>query len=220
VTSADDDQHGHDHGGERGGERGGGHGHGHATPPDSPAAYVERLEAELVERGLLDVRALDDLMATYFAEHGWVHGARAVARAWTDPEFKALLLSDAPAAFAQLGVTNHDAIVVVEDTDEVHNLVVCTLCSCYPFWVMGLSPAWYRSLEYRARAVREPRAVLAEFGVDVPEGRTVRVWDSSSDVRYMVLPRRPTGTEAATEDDLAAIVTRDALIGTDVLEAP
>jgi nitrile hydratase len=193
-----------------------GDGHGHTTPEDSPAAYVERLEAELVERGLLDVGALETLMSTYFAENGWMHGARAVARAWVDPEFKELLLSDAPAAFARLGITSHDKIVVVENTDDVHNLVVCTLCSCYPFWIMGLSPAWYRSLEYRARAVREPRAVLAEFGVDVPEGRHVRVWDSSSDVRYMVLPRRP-GTGPASEEQLVELVTRDSLIGTDTL---
>jgi nitrile hydratase len=191
----------------------------HITSGDSPAAYVQALEAELVLRGLLDVRALDDLMATYFAENGWTHGARAVARAWVDPDFKALLLSDAPAAFERLGVNNHDKIVVVENTEECHNLVVCTLCSCYPFWVMGLSPAWYRSLEYRARAVREPRAVLAEFGVHLPAGRNVRVWDSSSDVRYMILPRRPGGTEQATEDELAGVVTRDSLIGTDVLRS-
>jgi nitrile hydratase len=191
-------------------------GHGHVTPADSPARYVEELEAELVGRGLLDVDALDELMATYFAENGWMAGARAVARAWVDPEFKALLLSDAPAAFALLGVRNHDQIVVVENTEDVHNLVVCTLCSCYPFWVMGLSPAWYRSLEYRARAVREPRAVLAEFGVEIPATQTVRVWDSSSDMRYMVLPRRPGGTEEGTERELVELVTRDSLIGADV----
>jgi nitrile hydratase len=191
--------------------------HGHVTPHDSPAAYVQDLEAELVASGLLDIHALDDLMATYFAENGWMHGARAVARAWIDPQFKALLLRDAPAAFAQLGVTNHDQIVVVENTDEVQNLVVCTLCSCYPFWIMGLSPAWYRSLEYRARAVREPRAVLAQFGVEVPTGRSVRVWDSSADVRYMVLPSRPAGKERATEAELVELVTRDSLIGVDPL---
>jgi nitrile hydratase len=189
----------------------------HITADDSPAKYVERLETELVERGLLDVSALDDVMATYFAENGWLHGARAVARAWVDPRFKELLLSNAPAAFAQLGVTNYDHIVVVENTEDVHNLVVCTLCSCYPFWVLGLSPAWYRSLEYRARAVREPRAVLAAFDVDVPADRTVTVWDSSSDVRYMVLPRRPDGTEHATEAELVEMITRNSLIGTDAL---
>jgi nitrile hydratase subunit alpha len=181
------------------------------------AAYVMSLEEELIDRGLLDVSQFEGLMETYFAERGYLHGARAVARAWVDANFKALLLSDAPAAFEQLGVANHDPVTVVENTDEVHNVVVCTLCSCYPFWVLGLSPGWYRSLEYRARVVREPREVLAEFGVQVPDNRAVRVWDSSSDIRYIVMPRRPPGTESATEEDLVRIITRDSLIGTEEL---
>ncbi len=177
------------------------------------AAYVAALEAELIERGLLDMAQFEGLMETYFAERGYVHGARAVARAWVDEAFKSLLLSDAPAAFAELGIANHDPVVVVENTDEVHNLVVCTLCSCYPFWILGLSPGWYRSLEYRARAVREPRRVLAEFGLEISDDRRICVWDSSSDLRYMVLPRRPRGTEGAAETDLVKMVTRDSLIG-------
>jgi nitrile hydratase subunit alpha len=188
--------------------------HTHSLIGDSPGAFVEQLEADLVARGLLDPSALDDLMATYFAKDGWLQGAQAVARAWLDPAFKELLLTDAPAAFSRLGITNHDKVVVVENTADVHNVVVCTLCSCYPFWIMGLSPRWYRSLEYRARVVREPRVVLAEFGLKIAAQRQVRVWDSSSDVRYMVLPLRPSGSEAANEVELTQRVTRDSLIGT------
>ncbi len=140
---------------------------------------------------------------------------------WLDPAFKELLLTDAPVAFSRLGITNHDKVVVVENTADVHNVVVCTLCSCYPFWIMGLSPRWYRSLEYRARVVREPRVVLAEFGLKIAAERQVRVWDSSSDVRYMVLPLRPSGSEAANEVELTQRVTRDSLIGTaELLETP
>lgn len=189
----------------------------HDETGNDTAAYVARLEEELIERGLLDVTQFEKLMETYFAEHSYLHGARAVARAWMNDEFKELLLRDAPAAFDQLDITNHDPITVVENTDDVHNLVVCTLCSCYPFWVLGLSPGWYRSLEYRARAVREPRTVLAEFGVHVPDDRHVRVWDSSSDMRYMVLPRRPPSTDRASEDDLVRLITRDSLIGAEEL---
>ena len=183
--------------------------------PSSIAGYVAELEAELIARGLLDVSQFEGLMETYFAERGYLHGARAVARAWVDAAFKTLLLSDAPAAFSELGIPNHDPVVVIENTDEVHNLVVCTLCSCYPFWILGLSPGWYRSLEYRARAVREPRKVLAEFGLPISDDRRICVWDSSSDVRYMVLPRRPLGHETTAESDLVKMVTRDSLIGTE-----
>jgi len=181
------------------------------------AEYVASLEEELITRGLLNVAQFEGLMETYFAECGYLHGARAVARAWVNEDFKALLLGDAPTAFQQLGISNYDPITVVENTDEVHNVVVCTLCSCYPFWVLGLSPVWYRSLEYRARVVREPRKVLAEFGVHIPVTRRVRVWDSSSDMRYMVMPIRPPRAQSTTEDELVRVITRDSLIGTEEL---
>jgi nitrile hydratase len=170
------------------------------------------LESLLLEKGILAPDAVDRVIQRYEADTGPMLGARAVARAWVDPAFRARLLDDATTALADFGLA-YEVLVVVENTTAVHNMVVCTLCSCYPWPVLGLPPTWYKMPAYRSRAVSEPRVVLREFGVDVPAGREVRVWDSSAEMRYMVLPERPAGTEGWTEDQLTALITRDALIG-------
>jgi nitrile hydratase len=181
---------------------------------------VRALESLLREKGILAPDAVDRVIQRYEADTGPMVGARAVARAWSDPGYKQLLLQDAKSALAPFGV-DYAMLVVVENTPAVHNLVVCTLCSCYPWPVMGLPPTWYKMPAYRSRAVSEPRAVLREFGVDVPLEREVKVWDSSAEMRYMVLPRRPAGTERLGEAELVALVTRDALIGVaEVASAP
>ncbi|MEE9606602.1 MAG: nitrile hydratase subunit alpha [Myxococcota bacterium] len=179
------------------------------------ALRVEALEAILREKGLIDPQAVDGLIRAFEQDIGPMNGARVVARAWVDPAYKARLLSDATAAIAELGFggPQGDQMVVVENTPQVHNVVVCTLCSCYPWPVLGLPPAWYKSPAYRARVVREPRAVLAELGLELSGDVAIRVWDSSAEVRYLVLPERPPGTESLGEDELAARVTRDAMIG-------
>jgi nitrile hydratase len=176
---------------------------------------VRVLEELLVEKGLVTSEFVDQVVETFSSSFGPMNGAKVVARAWVDPEYKQRLLADATPAIAELGFggPEGDHMVVVENTPEVHNVVVCTLCSCYPWPVLGLPPNWYKSPPYRARMVREPRALLAEMGCDVPAGAEVRVWDSSAEVRYLVLPERPTGSESASEDELAAMVTRDAMIG-------
>jgi len=181
---------------------------------------VRALESLLLEKGILDPDAVDRVIQRYEADTGPMVGARAVARAWTDPHYKQLLLHDAKSALAPLGV-DYAMLVVVENTPAVHNLVVCTLCSCYPWPVMGLPPTWYKMPAYRSRAVSEPRTVLREFGLDVPLEREVKVWDSSAEMRYMVLPRRPAETERLSEAELVPLVTRDALIGVaEVASAP
>jgi nitrile hydratase len=181
---------------------------------------VRALESLLLEKGILAPDAVDRVIQRYEADTGPMVGARAVARAWSDPRYKQLLLQDAKSALTPFGV-DYAMLVVVENTPAVHNLVVCTLCSCYPWPVMGLPPTWYKMPAYRSRAVSEPRAVLREFGVDVPLDREVKVWDSSAEMRYMVLPRRPAGTERLGEAELVALVTRDALIGVaEVASAP
>ncbi len=180
---------------------------------------VRALESLLLEKGLLAPDAVDRVIRQYESDTGPMTGARAVARAWTDPAYKRLLLDDATSALAGLGL-NYEMLVVVENTPAVHNMVVCTLCSCYPWAVLGLPPTWYKMPAYRSRAVIEPRAVLREFGLEVGEDREVRVWDSSAEMRYMVLPQRPTGTEGLSEDDLAPLITRDALIGVAEVRAP
>jgi nitrile hydratase len=194
------------------------HDHDHAEDPSSSRNKLraEALESLLVERGLVSREAIDAIVMRYEHEIGPLNGARVVARAWRDPAFKARLLADAPAAIAELDLPlggRHQPIVVVENTPGVHNVVVCTLCSCYPGSLLGLPPIWYKSPPYRARVVREPRAVLREFGLELPASDEVRVWDSSAEIRYMVLPERPPGSEGASEEELAALVTRDALIG-------
>ena len=188
---------------------------GHSHSPDEIDQRVRNLENLLVGKGLVDSRAVDQLVDTYQNEVGPRNGAHVVARAWTDPEYKERLLSDATAAINELGYSGRQGehMRVVENTERVHNMVVCTLCSCYPWPVLGLPPAWYKSSSYRARAVNEPRAVLSEFGLELGEDVEVRVWDSTAEMRYMVLPRKPEGTEHLSATELAKLVSRDAMIG-------
>lgn len=186
------------------------------------ALRAEALEALLRERGLVSGEAIDAVIAHYEHDVGPMNGARVVARAWVDPGYRERLLADGTAAIAELGFggPQGEHMVVVENTPAVHNVVVCTLCSCYPWPVLGLPPTWYKSPEYRARVVREPRAVLAERGLVLPDEVEVRVWDSSAEVRYLVLPERPPGTASLAEEELAGLVTRDAMIGVARVEAP
>jgi nitrile hydratase len=195
---------------------------GHNAPLSDTALRVKALESLLVEKGLVDPRALDAIIDTYETKVGPHNGARVVARAWVDPAYKQRLLQDATAAIAELGYTGvqGEDMVVVENTPEVHNMVVCTLCSCYPWPTLGLPPNWYKSAPYRSRAVIDPRGVLREFGVNLPDEVEVRVWDSNAELRYLVLPMRPEGTEGMSEDELAALVTRDSMIGTGLPKTP
>jgi nitrile hydratase len=190
--------------------------HDHQELPSDPALRTMALESLLVEKGLVDPAALDALIDHYEHKIGPRNGARVVARAWVDPEFKRRLLADATSAIAELGYVSQgrEHLVVLENTPERHNLVVCTLCSCYPWPVLGLPPVWYKSAPYRSRAVIDPRGVLREFGVEIGEDVEIRVWDSTSEMRYLVLPERPAGTEHMSEAQLAGLVTRDAMIGT------
>jgi nitrile hydratase subunit alpha len=208
--------HDHDHAHEHG------HTHDHQAVPSDPTLRVKALESLLVEKGLVDPAALDALIDTFEHKVGPRNGARVVARAWVDPEFKKRLLSDAASAIAELGYTSQhgEHMVVLENGPEVHNLVVCTLCSCYPWPVLGLPPVWYKSTAYRSRAVIEPRGVLREFGLNLPEDVEVRVWDSTAELRYLVLPERPAGTENLSEDELASLVTRDSMIGVARVSTP
>ena len=177
---------------------------------------VRALETVLTQKGYIDPAALDELIDTYQTKIGPRNGARVVARAWCDAEFRRRLLEDATAAIASLGFSGRQGehLVAVENTPERHNLVVCTLCSCYPWPVLGLPPTWYKSAPYRARVVKDPRGVLGDFGVHLPEGVRIRVWDSTAEVRYLVLPRRPAASEHLSERELADLVTRDSMIGT------
>ena len=189
--------------------------HEHQAVPSDLTLRVKALESLLVEKGLVDRSALDALVDAYEHKIGPRNGARVVARAWTDSAYRKRLLTDADAAIAELGYggMQGEHMVVVENTSKVHNLVVCTLCSCYPWPVLGLPPVWYKSAPYRSRAVIDPRGVLREFGLDLPQETEVRVWDSTAEIRYLVLPERPAGTEKLNEDQLAALVTRDAMVG-------
>jgi len=191
------------------------HDHDHQAVPPDVALRVKALESLLVEKGLVDPAALDAIVDAYETKIGPRNGARVVARAWVDSEYKARLLADATAAIAELGYSGGQGedMIVLENTPKVHNLVVCTLCSCYPWPVLGLPPVWYKSAAYRSRAVIDPRGVLREFGVDLADEVEVRVWDSTAEIRYLVLPERPAGTEHLSEGELAALVTRDAMIG-------
>jgi nitrile hydratase len=192
-----------------------GHGHDHQAVPSDPALRTKVLESLLVEKGLVDPAALDALVDAFENKIGPRNGARVVARAWVDPAYKQRLLSDAPKAIAELGFESAvgEHMIVLENAPKVHNLVVCTLCSCYPWAIIGLPPVWYKSAAYRSRAVIDPRGVLREFGLELSEDTEVRVWDSTAELRYLVLPERPAGTEHMTEDELASLVSRDAMIG-------
>ncbi len=196
--------------------------HEHTAPPSDPALRVKALESLLIEKGLIDAKALDALIDTYENKIGPRNGAAVVARAWVDPDYKLRLLDDATAAIAELGFSGvqGEDMLVVENTPEVHNMVVCTLCSCYPWPTLGLPPVWYKAAPYRSRAVSDPRGVLDEFGVALPDDVKIRVWDSNAELRYLVLPERPEGTDGMSEDDLGAMVTRDSMIGTAVVQAP
>ena len=199
------------------------HQHLHSHLPSEPALRVKALETLLVEKGRVKSETLDAWVEAYTEHIGPKRGAQVVARAWCDPQYRQRLLDDAPAAIDELGflgkATAH--LKVVENTDEIHNLVVCTLCSCYPFSILGIAPAWYKAAAYRSRAVRDPRGVLEEFGVDIGDEVEIRVWDSTAELRYLVLPQRPAGTENLSETELAELVTRNSMIGTDRdLEAP
>ena len=192
----------------------------HAKEAD-PALRVKVLESILTEKGLIDPKALDALVDTFEHKIGPRNGARVVAKAWVDPAYRQRLLTDGTAAIKELGYSGlqGEDMVVLENTDEVHNMVVCTLCSCYPWPTLGLPPVWYKSAPYRARVVADPRGVLAEFGVTIPETTEVRVWDTTAELRYLVLPKRPEGTDGLTEEQLAALVTRDSMIGVGILAA-
>jgi nitrile hydratase len=197
------------------------HGHDHHHPePESYAALRARaLESLLVEKGLLTTEVIDSLVEAYEQDIGPLKGARVVARAWTDPAYRERLLADGPSALAELGITVSE-LVVVENTPTVHNMIVCTLCSCYPGAVLGVPPKWYKSAPYRSRAVIEPRAVLREFGLELDEATTIQVWDSSAELRYLVLPERPAGSEGLSEDELVKLVSRDAMIGVARAKSP
>ena len=203
------DHHHHDHH----------HDHHRAEPLAPVEARVAAIESVLVEQGMFNTELLDAIVANFEDNLGPLNGAKVVARAWVDPEYKARLLADGTAAIAELGFdgAEGDHMVVIENTPHVHNLVVCTLCSCYPWPTLGLPPAWYKASAYRSRAVREPRALLAEMGTTVPDDVEIRVWDSSAEIRYLVLPERPSGTDAVGEEELVALVTRDSMIGVERL---
>ena len=193
------------------------HQHLHSHLPGESALRIKALETLLVDKGLVNPQTIDAWIEAYTDEIGPKRGARVVAKAWCDPAYKQRLLTDAPAAIDELAylgkATGH--LKVVENTDKLHNLVVCTLCSCYPFSILGIAPAWYKAAAYRSRAVRDPRSVLTEFGVEVDDDIEVRVWDSTAELRYMVLPQRPPGTQSMSEDELAERVSRNSMIGTD-----
>jgi nitrile hydratase subunit alpha len=198
------------------------HDHDHQAVPSDPALRVKALESLLVAKGLVDRAAVDALIDTYEHKVGPRNGARVVARAWSDPAYKQRLLSNPDAALAELGYggLQGEHMVVVENTAEVHNLVVCTLCSCYPWPVLGLPPVWYKSAPYRSRAVIDPRGVLSEFGLKIEENVEVRVWDSTAELRYLVLPERPAGSDGWSEEKLAALVSRDAMVGVAKIATP
>jgi nitrile hydratase len=196
------------------------HSHSHQAVPSDTALRVKALESLMVAKGLVDRAALDALIDTYEHKVGPRNGAQVVARAWVDPAFRQRLLTDSTAAIAELGLAGEGAMIVVENSSEIHHLVVCTLCSCYPWSMLGLPPVWYKSAAYRSRSVIDPRGVLREFGLDLAEDVEVKVWDSTADLRYLVLPERPTGTENMKEAELAALVTRDSMIGVAKITLP
>jgi nitrile hydratase subunit alpha len=198
------------------------HDHDHGSELSETQRRVRALETILTEKGYVDPAALDVLIETYETKVGPHNGARVVAKAWADPEYRRWLFADGGAAITSLGYVGRQGenIIALENTPGVHNMVVCTLCSCYPWPVLGLPPVWYKSAPYRSRAVSDPRGVLRDFGVELPADIEIRVWDSTAELRYLVVPMRPEGTEGFSEDDLAALVTRDAMIGTGLAARP
>jgi nitrile hydratase len=198
------------------------HEHDHGSELSETQLRVRALETILTEKGYVDPAALDAIIEAYETRIGPHNGARVVARAWVDPAFKEALLKDATAAISTLGIMGRvgDHLVAVENTERVHNMIVCTLCSCYPWEVLGLPPTWYKSAPYRSRAVIDPRGVLADFGVKLPTTTDIRVWDSTAETRFLVLPMRPAGSERLSEEQLASLVTRDCMIGTGVAKGP
>jgi nitrile hydratase len=194
----------------------------HALLPSDPALRVKSLETLLVNKGLVDPAAVDAFIDAFQNDIGPRNGARVVARAWCDPDYRKRLLADATSAIGELGFSGiqGEHMVAVENTDEVHNMVVCTLCSCYPWPVLGIPPTWYKSFEYRSRAVIDPRGVLAAFGVNLGEDIQVQVWDSTAEIRYLVIPKRPPNTDSLSESQLADLITRDSMIGTGVVASP
>ncbi|MEQ9490206.1 MAG: nitrile hydratase subunit alpha [Alphaproteobacteria bacterium] len=198
------------------------HDHDHTEPPQDLVLRVKALESVLVNKGLVDPDALDAMVEIYETKVGPRNGAKVVAKAWTDPAYLDRLRDNATDAIAELGFGGRQGehMVIVENTDRQHNLVVCTLCSCYPWSVLGLPPVWYKSAPYRARAVRDPRGVLAEFGTEIGPDTAVRVWDSTSELRYLVIPQRPEGTEGWSADDLEKLVTRNSMIGVETAKKP
>jgi nitrile hydratase len=199
------------------------HQHEHQTVPNDPTLRVKSMESLLVEKGLVDPAALDAVIDTYEHKVGPHNGARVIARAWVDPAYRKRLLADAARAIAEISglqPSQGEHIMAVENGPKVHNLIVCTLCSCYPYTLIGLPPVWYKSTAYRSRAVIDPRGVLREFGLEIPEDVEIRVWDSTAELRYLVIPERPAGTEKLSEDELANLVTRDSMVGTAKVSAP
>lgn len=196
--------------------------HPHSLLPSDPALRVKALESLLVEKGLVDPAALDAIIETYEHKIGPQNGAAVVARAWREPKFRTALFTDATAAVSEMGFYGRQGehIVALENTDRQHNLVVCTLCSCYPWPLLGIPPGWYKSDAYRARAVREPRKVLAEFGLELARDVALKTWDSTAEIRYLVIPQQPAGTQGWSAEALAALVTRDAMIGTAIVPRP
>ena len=206
------DDHAHDHH----------HDHDHTEPPSEVELRVKALESLLVEKGLANSEAIDTLIDAYENKIGPSNGKRVVARAWADPDFKRWLLEDATAAIASMGYLSSqtEQLRVIENTEDTHNLVVCTLCSCYPWPMLGLPPVWYKSAPYRSQAVADPRGVLAQFGTELPDDVEVRVWDSTSEMRYLVLPQRPDGVEDWSEEQLAELVTRNSMVGVEKAREP
>ena len=198
------------------------HNHPHTLLPSDPALRVKAIETLLVEKGLIDPTAVDAVIDAFETKIGPQNGARVVARSWVDPKFRTRLLKDATAAIAELGYSGMrgEHMVAVENTEDLHNIVVCTLCSCYPWPVLGVPPAWYKSSAYRARVVRDPRGVLSDLGIHLSTKTAVQVWDSTAEIRYLVIPSRPDGTEDLSEEALASLVTRDSMIGTGLAVAP
>ena len=198
------------------------HDHDHTEPPSDISLRVKALESLLITKGLVDASALEEIIDTYEHKVGPRNGAHLVAKAWVDPEFKKLLMEDATAAASSLGYSGRQGehLQLVENTPELHNLVVCTLCSCYPWTVLGLPPAWYKSAPYRSRAVSEPKSVLKEFGTEISDDVIIRVWDSTSEMRYLVMPMRPDGTDDWNEQQLKQLVTRNSMIGVEMAKNP